>query len=157
MSEECFERLYFKMMAYIQGKDLYMEDCYVSADPKYKLGVRVITENAWHNLFARNMFRRYNSEEELENHKTDFTIIHTPNFHADREVDCTNSEVFVIVNFAKKLVLIGGSSYAGEIKKSIFSIMNYLMPLRNVMSMHCSANLGIDGDVAIFLWIKRNR
>ena len=154
MSEKCFERLYFKMMAYIQGKDLYVEDCFVSADPKYKLGIRVITENAWHNLFARNMFRRYKSEEELENHKTDFTIIHTPNFHADREVDCTNSEVFVIVNFAKKLVLIGGSSYAGEIKKSIFSIMNYLMPLRDVMSMHCSANLGRDNDVAIFFGLS---
>jgi len=154
MSEECFERIYFKMMAYIQGKDLYVEDCYVSADPKYKLGIRVITENAWHNLFARNMFRRYKSEEELNNHETNFTIIHTPNFHADREVDCTNSEVFVIVNFAKKIVLIGGSSYAGEIKKSIFSIMNYLMPLRNVMSMHCSSNLGKDGDVAIFFGLS---
>lgn len=154
MSEECFERIYFKMMAYIQGKDLYVEDCYVSADPKYKLGVRVITENAWHNLFARNMFRRYKSEEELNNHETNFTIIHTPNFHADREVDCTNSEVFVIVNFAKKIVLIGGSSYAGEIKKSIFSIMNYIMPLRNVMSMHCSSNLGKDGDVAIFFGLS---
>jgi len=154
MSEECFERIYFKMMAYIQGKDLYVEDCYVSADPKYKLGIRVITENAWHNLFARNMFRRYKSEEELNNHETNFTIIHTPNFHADREVDCTNSEVFVIVNFAKKIVLIGGSSYAGEIKKSIFSIMNYIMPLRNVMSMHCSSNLGKDGDVAIFFGLS---
>lgn len=154
MAEECFERLYSKMKAYIQGKDLYVEDCYVSADPKYKLGVRVISENAWHTLFARNMFRRYQSAEELDNHKTDFTIIHMPNFHADKDVDCTNSEVFVVVNFGKRLVLIGGTSYAGEIKKSIFTIMNYLMPLENVMSMHCSANVGRDGDVALFFGLS---
>lgn len=154
MPEECFERLYSKMKAYIQGKDLYVEDCYVSADPDYKLGIRVVSENAWHTLFARNMFRRYNSPQELEEHKTDFTIIHMPNFHADKEVDCTNSEVFVVVNFGKKIILIGGTSYAGEIKKSIFTIMNYLMPLQDVMSMHCSANVGKDGDVALFFGLS---
>ena len=154
IAEDCFERLYSKMKAYIQGKDLYVEDCYVSADPKYKLGVRVVSENAWHTLFARNMFRRYKTPEELDKHKTDFTIIHMPNFHADKDVDCTNSEVFVVVNFGKKLVLIGGTSYAGEIKKSIFTIMNYLMPLQNVMSMHCSANVGKDGDVALFFGLS---
>ena len=154
MSEECANRIYFKMMAYIQGKDLYIEDCYASADPKHKVGIRVITENAWHALFSRNMFRRYVTKEELDNHKTDFTIIHMPNFHADRDVDCTNSEVFVVLNFAKRLVLIGGTSYAGEIKKSVFTIMNYLMPLRDVMSMHCSANLGANGDVAIFFGLS---
>lgn len=154
MQEECFEGLYSKMKAYIQGKDLYVEDCYVSADPKYKLGVRVISENAWHTLFARNMFRRYNTAEELDAHKTDFTIVHMPNFHADKDVDCTNSEVFIVVNFGKRLVLIGGTSYAGEIKKSIFTIMNYLMPLQNVMSMHCSANAGKSGDVALFFGLS---
>ncbi|HSL87813.1 MAG TPA: phosphoenolpyruvate carboxykinase [Ignavibacteriaceae bacterium] len=154
IAEDCFERLYSKMKAYIQGKDLYVEDCYVSADPKYKLGVRVVSENAWHTLFARNMFRRYKTLEELDKHKTDFTIIHMPNFHADKDVDCTNSEVFVVVNFGKKLVLIGGTSYAGEIKKSIFTIMNYLMPLQNVMSMHCSANVGKEGDVALFFGLS---
>ncbi len=149
-----FERLYSKMKAYIQGKDLYVEDCFVSADPKYKLGVRVISENAWHTLFAKNMFRRYKNAEELAKHKTDFTIIHMPNYHADKEVDKTNSEVFVVVNFGKKLVLIGGTSYGGEIKKSIFTVMNYLMPLQNVMSMHCSANVGKDGDVALFFGLS---
>ncbi len=154
MAEECFERLFLKMKAYIQGKDLYVEDCYVSADPKYRVGVRVITENAWHALFARNMFRRYKDEEELAGHKTDFTILHMPNFHAEKDVDCTNSEVFIVIHFGKKLILIGGTSYAGEIKKSIFTIMNYLMPLQNVMSMHCSANVGKDGDVALFFGLS---
>lgn len=154
MPEECFEKLYSKMKAYIQGKDLYVEDCFVSADPEYRLGIRVISENAWHTLFARNMFRRYNSQAELENHKTDFTIVHMPNFHADPEVDCTKSEVFVVVNFMKKIILIGGTSYAGEIKKSIFTIMNYIMPLKNVMSMHCSANVGTEGDVALFFGLS---
>ncbi len=154
MSGECAERIYFKMMAYIQGKDLYIEDCYASADPKHKIGLRVITENAWHTLFARNMFRRYKTPEELSNHQTDFTIIQMPNFHADREVDCTNSEVFILLNFAKKIVLIGGTSYAGEIKKSVFTIMNYLMPLRGVMSMHCSANIGKNSDVALFFGLS---
>ena len=154
MSAECADRLYMKMMAYIQGKDLYVEDCYASADEKHKIGIRVVTENAWHTLFARNMFRRYENDEELAKHKTDFTIIQMPNFHADREVDCTNSEVFILLNFANKLVLIGGTSYAGEIKKSVFTIMNYLMPLRGVMSMHCSANVGKDNDVALFFGLS---
>jgi phosphoenolpyruvate carboxykinase (ATP) len=154
MSVECADRLYFKMMAYIQGKDLYVQDCYVSADPKHKVGIRVVTENAWHTLFARNMFRRYLNEEELSKHSTDFTIIHMPNFHADREVDCTNSEVFILLNFAKRIVLIGGSSYAGEIKKSVFTIVNYLMPMKGVMSMHCSANVGESGDVALFFGLS---
>ncbi|HMN49302.1 MAG TPA: phosphoenolpyruvate carboxykinase [Ignavibacteriaceae bacterium] len=154
MSVECADRLYFKMMAYIQGKDLYVQDCYVSADPKHKVGIRVVTENAWHTLFARNMFRRYLNEEELSKHNTDFTIIHMPNFHADREVDCTNSEVFILLNFAKRIVLIGGSSYAGEIKKSVFTIVNYLMPMKGVMSMHCSANVGESGDVALFFGLS---
>jgi phosphoenolpyruvate carboxykinase (ATP) len=154
MTPECAERLYLKMMAYIQGKDLYVEDCFASADEKHKIGIRVVTENAWHTLFARNMFRRYENDDELAKHKTDFTIIQMPNFHADREVDCTNSEVFILLNFAKKIVLIGGTSYAGEIKKSVFTIMNYLMPLRGVMSMHCFANVGKNNDVALFFGLS---
>jgi len=151
---EDYKRLYSKMMAYIQGKDLYVEDCYACADPNYKLNIRVVTETAWHNLFARNMFRRYESLEELQKHETDFTIIHMPNFHANPEYDKTNSEVFVVINFAEKIVLIGGSSYAGEIKKSIFTVLNYLLPLKKVMSMHCSANVGEKGDVALFFGLS---
>ena len=142
------------MMAYIQGKDLYVEDCFACADPNYKLNLRIVTETAWHNLFARNMFRRYDSRDELLKHKPDFTVIHMPNFHANQEYDKTNSEVFVVVNFAKKIVLIGGSSYAGEIKKSIFTVLNYLLPLKKVMSMHCSANVGMDGDAALFFGLS---
>jgi len=153
-TEDDYNRLYSKMMAYIQGKDLYVEDCFACADPNYQLNLRVITETAWHNLFARNMFRRYDTSDELLKHKPDFTIIHMPNFHANKEFDKTNSEVFVVVNFAKKIVLIGGSSYAGEIKKSIFTVLNYLLPLKKVMSMHCSANVGLDGDVALFFGLS---
>jgi phosphoenolpyruvate carboxykinase (ATP) len=142
------------MKAYMQGKDLYVEDCYVSADLEHKVGVRVITENAWHGLFARCMFRRYQSYEELASHKTDFTVIQMPNFHSDKELDCTNSEVFIALHLGKRLILIGGTSYAGEIKKSIFTVMNYLMPLKNVMSMHCSANTGKNGDTALFFGLS---
>ena len=154
IDEEKFNRLFAKMMAYIQGKDLYVEDCYVCADERYRLPIRVITEAAWHNLFARNMFRRYKDQTELEKHDPKFTVIQMPNFHANPENDGTNSEVFVIINFAKRLVLIGGTSYAGEIKKSIFTILNYLMPLENVMSMHCSANVGKKDDVALFFGLS---
>ncbi len=149
-----FNRIYDKMMAYIQGKELYVEDCYACADPKYKLPIRIITETAWHNLFVRNMFLRYKNEKELAKHKTEFTIINMPNFQADPQTDGTNSSVFIVLNFSKKIVLIGGTSYAGEIKKSVFTILNYLLPLQKVMSMHCSANVGEDGDVAILFGLS---
>ena len=154
MSEEQYNRLFAKMMAYIQGKDLYVEDCYVCADDKYRFPIRVITETAWHNLFARNMFRRYSDASELEKHNPKFTVIQMPNFHANPQNDGTNSEVFVVINFNEKIVLIGGTSYAGEIKKSIFTILNYEMPKQNVMSMHCSANVGKRGDVALFFGLS---
>jgi len=154
MDEGKYNQLFAKMMAYIQGKDLYVEDCYVCADEKYKFPIRVITEEAWHNLFARNMFRRYTDSKELEKHDPQFTILQMPNFHANPENDGTNSEVFVIINFGKRIVLIGGTSYAGEIKKSIFTILNYLMPLKKVMSMHCSANVGEGGDAALFFGLS---
>ncbi len=154
MTEEQYSRLFAKMMAYIQGKDLYVEDCYVCADEKFRLPIRVITETAWHNLFARNMFRRYSDPSELEKHDPQFTVIQMPNIHANPQNDGTNSEAFVLINFGKKLVLIGGTSYAGEIKKSIFTILNYLMPIKNVMSMHCSANVGEKNDVALFFGLS---
>lgn len=154
MTEEQYNRLFAKMMAYIQGKDLYVEDCYVCADQKYRFPIRVITETAWHNLFARNMFRRYNDPSELEKHEPKFTVIQMPNFHANPSKDGTNSEVFVVINFGEKIVLIGGTSYAGEIKKSIFTILNYEMPKQNVMSMHCSANVGEKNDVALFFGLS---
>jgi len=105
MTEEDFNRLFAKMMAYIQGKDLYVEDCYVCADERYRLPIRVITEAAWHNLFARNMFRRYNDPSELEKHIPQFTVIQMPNFHAFPQFDNTNSEVFIVINLRRSLFL----------------------------------------------------
>lgn len=154
ISEEKFNQIYSKMMAYIQGKELYVQDCYAGADDRYRLPIRVINETAWHNLFARNMFINITDPDELKNHKPEFTIVHMPEFHADPELDDTNSEVFVIINFGKKIILIGGTSYAGEIKKSIFTTLNYFMPLKKVMSMHCSANIGKEGDVAVLFGLS---
>ena len=154
IDEQHFNQIYHKMLSYIENKDLYIQDCYAGADKNYRLPLRIITETAWHNLFARNMFVRINDPEELKNHKPEFTVIDLPYFQADVEQDGTNSPVFVIVNFGKKLVLIGGTSYAGEIKKSVFTILNYLLPMKNVMSMHCSANVGEGGDVAILFGLS---
>lgn len=154
MDKDRFTHLYSKMKSYIQNKDIYIQDCYAGADPDYRMHLRVITESAWHSLFARNLFIRAKSLEELEEHNPEFTVIDMPNFHAEPAQDGTNSEVFIIINFAEKLVLIGGTSYAGEIKKSIFTVLNYLLPLRNVMSMHCSANVGKDGDTAILFGLS---
>jgi len=149
-----FEGLYKRMMAYLHGKDLFVQDCFAGASPAHRLPVRIITERAWHSLFARNMFVRA-TPEELEVHKPGFTVIDMPSFHAVPSIDGTNTETFIIVNFAKRVIIIGGTSYAGEIKKSIFTILNYLLPHdKQVMSMHCSANAGEKGDVAIFFGLS---
>ena len=153
-SEENFNRVYLRVLAYLQGNDIFIQDCHAGADPKYRINVRVITEYAWHNLFARNMFIRLTSLEEYKNFQPEFTIIDLPKFHAVPEFDGTRSEAFVLVNYAKKLVLIGGTSYAGEIKKSIFSILNYILPHKKVLSMHCSANQGRKGDVTLFFGLS---
>jgi phosphoenolpyruvate carboxykinase (ATP) len=141
------------MRSYFQGRDVFVQDAYASAHPDYMLPIRVVTETAWHNLFARNMFIRFN-QKELTDAVPEFTILHAPGFHANPEEDGTNSEVFVVINFEKKMVLIGGSSYAGEIKKSIFSVLNYLLPNKNVLPMHCSANVGKNDDVALFFGLS---
>jgi len=153
-SEENFERVYLRTLAYLQGSDIFIQDCYAGADLNYRIGVRIITEYAWHNLFARNMFIRLKSLDDYKRFKPDFTVINLPKFHAVPELDGTNSEAFVLVNYAKKLVLIGGTSYAGEIKKSIFSILNYILPNQKVLSMHCSANQSKNGDVALFFGLS---
>ncbi|KAA0258152.1 phosphoenolpyruvate carboxykinase (ATP) [Deferribacter autotrophicus] len=154
ISEENFERLYHRLQAYLQNKEVYVQECYAGADEKHRIKVRVITEYAWHNLFARNMFLREFDLNILESFTPDFTIIDVPRFHAIPEIDGTNSETFIIINFKKRLVLIGGTSYAGEIKKSIFTVMNYLLPKENVLSMHCSANVGSSDDVALFFGLS---
>ncbi len=148
-----FDNLYHRLLAYLQGKDIFIQDCYAGADPRYRVPIRVITETAWHNLFSRNMFVQ-GTPDDLKTHEPEFTVINVPRFHAVPEVDGTNSEVFIIVNFARKVIIIGGTSYAGEIKKSIFTILNYRLPLENVMSMHCSANIGPTGDVALFFGLS---
>ncbi len=152
-SVESFELLFRRLQAYLQGRDLYVQDCFAGYDPQYRLPIRVITETAWHSLFARNMFIQALPEQLVE-HVPEFTVLHVPNFQAIPEIDGTNSEAFIIISLSRKLVLIGGTSYGGEIKKSIFTVLNYLLPQENVLSMHCSANIGPDNDVALFFGLS---
>ncbi|HEY3266938.1 MAG TPA: phosphoenolpyruvate carboxykinase [Armatimonadota bacterium] len=153
ISPENWERIKMRMLAYLQGKDVFVQDCYAGADPRYRLPIRIVTETAWQSLFARNLFIQARPEELLD-HLAEFTVIDAPGFHAIPEIDGTRTEVFVVMNFAEKLVLIGGTQYAGEIKKSIFTVMNYLLPQKDVLSMHCSANIGPAGDVAVFFGLS---
>ncbi len=153
-AEDHFNNLYHRLLAYIQGKEIFVQDCQVSAHPDYKLPIRVITEHAWQSLFARNMFIQIRDPDQLWNQVPEFRVLCFPGFHAIPEVDNTNSETFIIVNFAQKTVIIGGTSYGGEIKKSVFTILNYLLPQNAVLSMHCSANVGPEGDVAIFFGLS---
>jgi phosphoenolpyruvate carboxykinase (ATP) len=150
-----FDALKYRLCAYLQGKDLFVENCYAGADDHYRVPIRIISERATGALFARTMFIRELNLEALAHHVPEFTVLHAPNFHADPEVDGTHSEAFVLLHFGKKLILIGGTGYAGEIKKSIFTVMNYLLPQKGVMAMHCSANYGRDeNDVAIFFGLS---
>jgi len=150
---ERFAGLHAKMLAYMQGKELFVQDSFAGANKDYSLPVRVVTETAWHSLFTRHMLIQPSSDD-LKVFRPEFTILHAPGFHASPEVDGTRSEVFVIINFGARLVLIGGTSYAGEIKKSVFSILNYLLPAQQVMPMHCSVNMGREGDSAIFFGLS---
>jgi phosphoenolpyruvate carboxykinase (ATP) len=149
-----FDDLHRRLAAYLRGKDLFVQDCWAGADPAYRMPVRVVSERAWHSLFVRHMFIPERDRDRRLQHDPQFTVIDVPSFTADPARDGTNSEVFILLNFAKKLVLIGGTSYAGEMKKSIFTIMNYLLPLRDVMPMHCSANVGAAGDAALFFGLS---
>lgn len=150
-----FETLKNRLCAYLQGKDIFIENCYAGTDERFRIPIRVISERATHALFARTMFIRELDAEKLSRHEPEFTVLHAPNFHADPEIDGTHSDAFVILHFGKKLILIGGTAYAGEVKKAIFTVMNYLLPQRHVMAMHCSANYGKDeNDVAIFFGLS---
>jgi phosphoenolpyruvate carboxykinase (ATP) len=152
-SPEKFKALRERMMAHTAGRDLFVQDTFAGADPRYRLPIRVVTELAWHSLFARTMF--INPElDSTEKHTPEFTIINIPSFKADPERDGTRAETFILMDFTERLVLIGGTSYAGETKKSVFTILNYLLPQKDVMSMHCSANVGDAGDVAIFFGLS---
>jgi phosphoenolpyruvate carboxykinase (ATP) len=152
MEPEQFDALHRDLLASLTGKELFVLDCFAGADPAYRLPVRIINELAWHNLFCRNLF--IDDPEAAEASSPQFTIIDSPSFKADPKRHGTNSDVAIVVNFAKKLVLIVGSSYAGEMKKSIFSVLNYILPLQGVLSMHCSANVGEAGDVALFFGLS---
>ncbi|KKI88896.1 phosphoenolpyruvate carboxykinase [Bacillus sp. SA1-12] len=153
ISEEAFDKLYSKVITYLKERDeLFIFDGYAGADPRFQLPLQVITEYAWHNLFARQLFIKGNKESETKE-KT-FTILYAPHFKADPNVDGTNSETFIIVSFEKRTILIGGTEYAGEMKKSVFSVMNFLLPENNILSMHCSANVGFEGDVALFFGLS---
>jgi len=154
IAPEYFDALERRMFASLTGKDLFVQDCWAGADPDFRLPIRVITERAWHNLFARTMFIVEPSADARMDHDPQFTVIDIPSFKADPAVDGTNSGTFILLNFAKKRVLIGGTNYAGEVKKSIFTVMNYLLPLRDTMPMHCSANVGPDGEVALFFGLS---
>ena len=136
-----FESMYRRLLAYSQGRDIFVQDCAVGAHPNYQIPIRIITEDAWQSLFARNMFIQV-APEQLRTHVPKFTVIAIPRFHAIPEIDGTRSEVFININFGKNIVLIGGTAYAGEIKKSVFTYLNYLLPQVDVLSMHCSANMG---------------
>ncbi len=151
---ENFDRLYDKVTAYFAGKDVWVRDCFACADTSYRIGVKVITELPWSSLFAYNMFLRP-SDEELEYMHTDWTVIQAPGFMADPAVDGTRQHNFAVVSFTRKVILIGGTAYTGEIKKGIFTILNYILPQdKEVLSMHCSANQGAAGDTAIFFGLS---
>lgn len=153
MTEAQFTGLYHRLLSYLEGKDLFVQDCFAGADPEYRVPIRVVSETAWHSLFARNMFKQA-TPAELVRHVPEFTVINVPNFHANPEVDQTRSVVCVVIHFGQKLVLVCGTAYAGEIKKSIFTVMNYLLPQKNILSMHCAANMGPAGDVALFFGLS---
>ncbi|MCP8967558.1 phosphoenolpyruvate carboxykinase (ATP) [Ectobacillus ponti] len=154
ISEAVFNNLYTKVLEYLKEKEeIFVFKGFAGADHKYRLPIQVVNEFAWHNLFAHQLFIRP-SAEELKTHEAAFTIVSAPTFKADPILDGTNSETFIIVSFEKRIVLIGGTEYAGEMKKSIFSIMNYLLPEQGILSMHCSANVGEEGDVALFFGLS---
>lgn len=149
-----FDQLLDKMVKHLANKELYVRDAYACADPEYRMNIRIINEKPWSNLFAYNMFLRPTSEE-IENFQPEWTIISAPGFRADLEVDGTRQHNFAILNFTRKMILVGGTGYTGEIKKGIFSALNFILPAqKGVLAMHCSANIGKDGDTALFFGLS---
>ncbi len=150
-----YESVRSRLFAYLEGKQLFVQDCRVGADPKHSLPIRVITEMAWHSIFARNMFLPVTDPEAVAGHVPEFTIISAPGFHSRPEMDGTRSEVFILIHLGRKEVLIGGTLYAGEIKKSVFTVMNYLLPANDVLPMHCAATYGKnENDVAVLFGLS---
>ncbi|MDP2303557.1 MAG: phosphoenolpyruvate carboxykinase (ATP) [Ignavibacteria bacterium] len=153
-SLEKFNSLFARLQAWAQGEELFVQDCYAGADPDYKMPVRIITEKAWHSLFARNMFITTDNRDELKRFLPEFTIIAVPGFKVDPVIDGTRTETAIILNFAQRTAIIANSLYGGEIKKSVFTVLNYLLTFRDVLPMHCSANIGSEGDVALFFGLS---
>jgi len=149
-----FDELYSRLQGFLQGRDLFIQDCYGGADQNYRLPVRVITEFAWHSLFARNMFIKPKTSEEYRRHVPEFTVISVPSFKAFPQIDGTPTNTFIVINFDQRLCIIGNTGYGGEIKKSVFTLLNYLLPLQGIMTMHCSANVGKNGDTALFFGLS---
>lgn len=154
LSPEAFDKLYDKVCAYMTGKEVWVRDAYACADPTYRLNIRVINETPWANLFCNDLFLRP-TEAEIETQNHDWLILQAPGFLADPATDGTRQGNFTIVNFTRRIILIGGSGYTGEMKKGIFGVLNFILPHNHkVLSMHCSANEGKDGDVALFFGLS---
>jgi phosphoenolpyruvate carboxykinase (ATP) len=153
LAPSSFEHLYQKVSAYLGTAQFFLFDGFAGADERYQLPVRVINEFAWHNIFVQQLLIRP-TVAQLADHQPELTVICTPGLKADPQTDGTNSEAFIVLSLEKRVVLIGGTEYAGEIKKSIFSVLNYLMPQREILPMHCSANVGVDQDVALFFGLS---
>ena len=151
---ESFGTLLTRLQGFLQRRDVFVQDCYAGADPDHQMPVRIITEKAWHSLFARIMFTKVRTSDQQKRHVPEFTVIDAPSFHGSPIIDSTRSETFIIINFAERIAIIGGSAYGGEIKKTIFTVLNYLLPFDGVFPMHCSANVGEAGDVALFFGLS---
>jgi phosphoenolpyruvate carboxykinase (ATP) len=149
-----FNAVYQRLQGYLQGRDLFVQDCYAGADPNYRMPVRIVTELAWHSLFARNMFIPLATHDEMKKFVPDFTVISIPSFQALPEIDGTLTPTFILLSFDQRLCIIGGSGYGGEIKKSVFTLLNFLLPLDGIMTMHCSANSGSNGETALFFGLS---
>ncbi|MBI5576378.1 MAG: phosphoenolpyruvate carboxykinase (ATP) [Deltaproteobacteria bacterium] len=147
-----YDALRFHLLAYLQGQELFVQDCFVGADPDYRVPIRIVTQTAWHSLFARNMFLHEPDPARLARHVPAFTVIDVPGFHARPGRDGTRSEVFILIHMGRREVLIGGTLYAGEIKKAVFTVMSYLLPPKGVLPMHGSANCSADGNGAAVLF-----
>jgi phosphoenolpyruvate carboxykinase (ATP) len=153
MTPEQFDGLFHRMLHFWESQDVFVQDCYAGADKTYTMPIRVVAQRAWHALFARQLFVRPDPLK-TEDHVPEFTLFFAPTFYADPAKDGTKSQTAIVINFAKKIVLICGTEYAGEMKKSVFTILNYLLTFKDVMPMHCSANVGSDGRVALFFGLS---
>lgn len=155
-AEDKFDGMYERLLGFLQGRDVFVQDVYAGADEKYRLPVRIVTELAWHSFFVRNMFVLPKSLEEYKHFVPEFTIIDMPSFKSNPAVDNSNSETIICLSFEKKLGVIGNTAYAGEVKKTVFTILNYLLPLEGVLSMHCSANVNPNdlNDAALFFGLS---